>query len=71
MKCNVKIQKYKKFGDNLAICISNIILVQLLKRVRSKQMSNGQYSSHELQISSDQIILLAYYTKWNNAMIYV
>lgn len=28
-------------------------------------MSNGQYSSHELQISSDQIILLAYYTKWN------
>lgn len=64
MKCNVKIQKYKKFGDNLAICISNIILVQLLKRVsRRKQMSNGQYSSHELQISSDQIILLAYYTK--------
>lgn len=34
-------------------------------------MSNGQYSLHELQISSDQIILLAYYTKRNNAMIYV
>lgn len=47
MKCNDKIQKYKKFGDNLAIRISNIILVQLLKRVRRKQMSNGQYSSHE------------------------
>lgn len=47
MECNVKIQKYKKFGDNLAIRISNIILVQLLKRVRRKQMSNGQYSLHE------------------------
>lgn len=47
MKCNDKIPKYKKFGDNLAIRISNIILVQLLKRVRRKQMSNGQYSLHE------------------------